>query len=96
MRRACTCFVGAFGVQIAALRTRLRLAEEEVGAARREALLEVQTKSLTEVEAARKKAARAFARAEALQDRCGQQVHICFPIIGYLSSALLAHTRHYY
>lgn len=53
---------------------RLRLAEEDVGAARREAVLEVQAKSLREVEAARIKAARAFARAETLQDRCGEQV----------------------
>lgn len=50
------------------------MTQEEIGAARREAILEVQADSLKEVEAARKKAARALARAEALQDRCIQQV----------------------
>ncbi len=60
--------------QIAALRTRLRLAEEDAQAARREALLEGQARSLVEVEAARKKAAQALARAEALRDRCARQV----------------------
>eukprot|EP00903_Cladosiphon_okamuranus_P008750 g8382.t1 len=59
--------------EIAALRTRLRLTEEEVEAARREAVLEAQAKALREVEAVRMKAARAFAKAEALQDRCGEQ-----------------------
>ena len=61
-------------LQIAALRTRLRLAEEDVESVRREALLEGQARSLAEVEAARKKAAQAFARAEALRDRCARQV----------------------
>lgn len=65
---------GSLFLQIAALRTRLRLAEEDVQAARREALLEGQARSLAEVEAARKKAAQAIARAEALRDRCARQV----------------------
>lgn len=66
--------VGAFHEQIAALQTRLRSAEEDVKAARREALLEGQAKSLTEVEAACKKAAEASDKAEALRNRCSQQV----------------------
>jgi len=69
---------GSFFLQIAALRTRLRLAEEDVQAARREALLEEQARSLAKVEAARKKAAQAFARAEALRDRCARQVGVGF------------------
>lgn len=60
--------------QIAALQTRLRSAEEDVRTAQREALLEGQAKSLTDVEAARKKAAQAFDKAGALRDRCSQQV----------------------
>lgn len=67
-------FVGPFHEQIAALKTRLRSSGEDVRAARREALLEGEAKSLTEVEAAREKASKAYDKAGALRDRCIQQV----------------------
>lgn len=62
-----------FFFQIAALQARLRSAEEDVGAARREGLLEGQAKSLAQATAAGKNAGLACAKAEAMQERCAQQ-----------------------
>ncbi|CBJ31795.1 hypothetical protein Esi_0282_0025 [Ectocarpus siliculosus] len=59
--------------EIAVLRTRLRAAEEDVGSARREALLEGSARSLAETEAAGRKAAQAWAGAVALKNKCRQQ-----------------------
>ncbi|CAM9531214.1 unnamed protein product [Ectocarpus fasciculatus] len=61
---------------IAVLRTRLRAAEEDVGSARREALLEGSARSLAETEAAGRKAAQAWAGAVALKNKCRHQEQI--------------------
>ncbi|CAN0130758.1 unnamed protein product, partial [Laminaria digitata] len=62
--------------EIAALQARLRSSEEDVGAARREGLLEGQVRSLDQVTAASKKTGLACAKAEAMQERCAQQEQI--------------------